>query len=56
MEETQRTKRRSLVRWALQMTKDTPLAAGYYERQLLAQFVRGHLTIDQVVTRLESTD
>jgi hypothetical protein len=53
MEEAQRNKRRTLVRWALSMTKDTPLAASHDERHLLAQFVRGRLTIDEVVARVE---
>jgi hypothetical protein len=48
--------RRRFVDNALKFTDGTPLAAGPYERLLLDQFVRGELTIDQVLVYLEETD
>ncbi|HEX8657920.1 MAG TPA: hypothetical protein VF690_10315 [Hymenobacter sp.] len=45
--------RRRLVNNALKLTDNTSLAAGPYERLLLDRFVRGELTIDQVLTYLE---
>ncbi|MBD2766589.1 hypothetical protein IC235_01625 [Hymenobacter sp. BT664] len=50
---TQET-RRCLVDNILKFTAGTPLAADPYERRLLDQFVRGELTIDQVLAHLES--
>lgn len=47
-----KTQRYRAVQWALAMTKNTPRAPQAYERQLLAQFIRGVLTIDQVLERL----
>jgi len=48
--------RRRFVDNALKFTDGTPLAAGPYERQLLDQFVRGELTIEQVLAYLEEAD
>lgn len=49
MQEEQHSQRRALVRMAIWITMNTPLAPSLYERQLLAQYVRGVLTIEQVV-------
>jgi hypothetical protein len=46
--------RRRVVHTALQLTQDTPLAAGPYECQLLEQFVIGQLTIEEVMVLLEA--
>lgn len=46
--------RRQLVQTALRLTEDTAMAAGPYERQLLEQFVRGQLTIEEVVALVEA--
>jgi|GEM_PF-6924072 hypothetical protein len=48
--------RRRFVDNALKFTDGTPLAAGPYERRLLDQFVRGELTIEQVLAYLEEAD
>jgi hypothetical protein len=45
--------RRQAVQFALALTRDTQLAPKPYEEQLLAQFVRGELSIDQVLSHLE---
>lgn len=44
--------RRRAVAWAVALTTGTPLAPRYYERQLLARFERGELTLDQIEQRL----
>ncbi len=44
--------RRRVVDGALNLTRGTPLAPPPYERMLLDQFVRGNLTIDQVLAHL----
>jgi hypothetical protein len=49
MSDEQRIKRRQVVRGAILLTQNTPLAPSLPERHLLAQFVRGSLTIDQVL-------
>ena len=41
--------RRKAVAFGLHLTKDTPLAPSYYEKQLLARYIRGGLTLDQVL-------
>jgi hypothetical protein len=41
--------RQRVVTMALNLTQDTALSAGKYERLLLDQFAQGTLTIDQVV-------
>ena len=41
------------VAWALKMTHNTRLAPDAAERQLLDQYVRGVLTLDEVMARLE---
>jgi hypothetical protein len=46
MNDVQRIKRRNLVAFAIRLTTNTPLAPTWQERQLLAQFVQGYLTID----------
>jgi hypothetical protein len=45
--------RQRLVTMALGLAAGTPLAPKDYERMLLDEFVRGNLSIDQVLTRLE---
>jgi len=45
--------REKAVKWAFRMTESTRLAPDAYEQQLLALFVQGALTIDQVLERLE---
>jgi hypothetical protein len=45
--------RKRLVTMALGLTAGTPLVPKAYERMLLDEFVRGNLSIEQVVTRLE---
>lgn len=46
--------RQRLVTAALKLTESTTLAPGPYERELLARFVAGELTIDEVLARLEA--
>jgi hypothetical protein len=53
MNDVQRIKRRNLVAFAIRLTTNTPLAPTWQERQLLAQFVQGYLTIDQVLAFLD---
>ena len=48
--------RRRAVTLTLKLTENTPLAPKHYERMLLDQFIRGELTIDEVVARLESRE
>ncbi|MBF9236037.1 hypothetical protein I2I05_01390 [Hymenobacter sp. BT683] len=45
--------RERAVKFALSLTHNTPLAPEHYEQGLLHQFVRGELTIDQVLVKLE---
>ena len=47
--------RKQAVAWALNFARNTSLDPGPYERELLARFVEGKLTIDQVVAQLEDT-
>lgn len=47
--------RRRTVAWAVTVTADTPLAPKRYERQLLALYQTGELTIDEVIARLEES-
>lgn len=47
--------RRRLVTAVISFTQGTSIVASPYERQLLDQFISGHLTIDEVVYYLEST-
>ncbi len=44
--------RQRLLTTVLRLTKGTPLEPQAYEQQLLGQFVRGDLTIDQVLAIL----
>jgi hypothetical protein len=53
MEKEQHSRRRNAVKGALFMTADTPLAPTLYERQLLAKYVRGVLSLEQVLALLE---
>jgi len=46
--------RRQVVKLALALTENTPLSPKDYERMLLEQFVRGEMTIEQVIDLLES--
>ena len=48
--------RRRLVAAALNLTQNTPLQPREYERMLLDQFVRGTLTLDQVISLLDAAD
>jgi hypothetical protein len=54
MSNAQHIERRRLVGWAMRMTQNTPIAASWHERKLLAKFVQGSLTIDQVIALLEN--
>jgi hypothetical protein len=56
MKTEQRIQRRNLVRAAILITNGTPLAPTLHERQLLARFVQGSLTIDQVLALREDQD
>ncbi|HEX8328797.1 MAG TPA: hypothetical protein VF629_14750 [Hymenobacter sp.] len=46
--------RQRVLKAALRITENTPIAPNDYERMLLDQFVVGQLTIDQVVAQLEA--
>jgi hypothetical protein len=48
--------RQRLVTMALNLTVDTDLAPGEQELQLLNEFTRGTLTIDQVLAYLEGQE
>jgi hypothetical protein len=48
--------RQQLVTMALNLTADTGLAPGAQERHLLNEFMRGTLTIDEVLTFLEAQE
>jgi hypothetical protein len=48
--------RQRLVTMALNLTADTDLAPSEQERQLLNEFTRGALTIDQVLAYLEQQE
>ncbi|MBJ6141759.1 hypothetical protein JAO77_00100 [Hymenobacter sp. BT559] len=50
MEDVQ--KRQRVVQGALAMTADTALAPDCYERQLLEEYVKGLLSIDEVLLLL----
>ena len=52
---TTETQRRRAVDWAVAMTADTRLAPQRYERQLLARYQQGDLTIDQVIELLDTS-
>lgn len=47
--------RRRAVAAAVALTANTPLAPKRYERQLLARYQTGELTIDQVLARLDAS-
>lgn len=46
--------RRSRVAWALAITKDTSLAPGAYEVNLLDKYVSGIFTLVEVIVFLET--
>jgi hypothetical protein len=48
--------RRRLVASILTLTENTRLAPDTYEQELLEQFVRGEMTIDDVLSRLDAGD
>jgi hypothetical protein len=48
-------KRKKAVAWALRFAKNTSLEPGPYEQELLARFVEGGLTLDEVQEQLESS-
>ncbi|WP_157780922.1 antitoxin VbhA family protein [Hymenobacter sedentarius] len=48
--------RQRAVAFALALTRDTRLAPQPYEQMLLDQFVRGEMTIDQVLSSLETSE
>ncbi len=50
--ENQQTRSRA-VTWALEITENTSLAPSPYERHLLDEYVRGTLSIDEVIELLE---
>ena len=45
--------RRKAVAFGLALTRNTPLAPGLPEKQLLAAYIQGRLTLDEVVACLE---
>ncbi|WP_157886712.1 hypothetical protein [Hymenobacter sp. PAMC 26628] len=45
--------RRRVVCACLNVTKGTAIAADFYERRLLVQYVKGALTIEQVCSLLD---
>lgn len=51
----QEAKRRRAVAFAVAFTANTPIAPKRYERQLLALYQTGELTIDEVIARLEKS-
>ena len=48
--------RREMVAAALSWTKTTAITPSLYEKQLLQQYIRGVLTIDQVIELLEENN
>ena len=46
--------RRHAVAWAFDLTADTALAPGRYERQLLVRFEQGELSLDEVIGLLDA--
>ncbi|WP_354585910.1 BLUF domain-containing protein [Hymenobacter sp. UYCo722] len=52
---TTEIQRRRAVDWAVAMTVNTRLAPHRYERQLLARYQQGELTIDQVIELLDTS-
>ena len=51
-----RAERARQVSWALAMTRNTRLAPDAYERGLLAEYVRGLLTLDEVAEQLNKRE
>ncbi|MFC6224527.1 BLUF domain-containing protein [Hymenobacter artigasi] len=49
------SQRQRAVDWAVAMTANTALSPQRYERQLLARYQAGHLTIDQVIELLDTS-
>lgn len=48
--------RSRVVAWGLAMTANTRIAPAEYERKLLAAFVEGDLTLDEVLLHLEKQE
>lgn len=48
--------RREMVAAALSWTKTTAITPSLYEKQLLQQYIRGVLTVDQVIELLEENN
>lgn len=48
--------RYNAVQWALRMTKNTTFEPQLYERQILARFIRGVITLNQAIELLEFED
>lgn len=48
--------RQRLVTVALNIAHGTPLMPKAYERMLLDQFVRGNLTLEEVIARLDAQE
>lgn len=46
--------RRHAIAWAIALTAETHLAPDQYETDLLEQYARGKITLDQVLLRLDS--
>ena len=44
------------VQFALNLVENTPLSPDNYEWQLLEQYVRGEVTLGQMITRLEARE
>ncbi|KUG08664.1 hypothetical protein ASU33_11005 [Solirubrum puertoriconensis] len=47
--------RRRAVLWALRVARQTALDPNKQERRLLARFILGQLTLDEVLQRLEQS-
>lgn len=46
--------RRRAIAWAIALTADTPLEPEQYESELLEQYAKAELTLDQVLEKLDS--
>lgn len=49
---TEQSQRRAQVRWVLNITKDTWLEPGAYERSLLLGYVAGTHSLDEIIELL----
>lgn len=45
--------RRSAVAWAIALTRDTALAPDQFEQELLNEYTQGHLSLEEVLDRLD---